>query len=289
MTTPTPTVAGSPVTTGSFQTVLWPADVATIVNMLVGGAPFAGSLTRYPTARFEVAFPTASPDRPAWTAEGQPLPQIGMHDAANIVAVKKLGEIVILSNESVADTSVNLTQQFGDLLSDAAGPELDRGLLYGSLAPEPVGVVAAATAADGTDFGAAITKAVGQIGNAGGAANTIMAKPSVLANARNVKAVTGGEFLYPSGIGAAYGLTEVPCPEANDCLVYDATRMYLILRSDFEVALSQDYAFASDSTALRVRGRFAVGVPSLPKAVRKVTVAGAAPTDADQPTAHGKR
>jgi HK97 family phage major capsid protein len=276
------------VTTASFQHVLHPADVATIVNLLVGGAPFAGSLTRFPTIRSEVAFPTASPDRPAWTAEGQPLPQIGMHDAANIVAVKKLGEIVVLSNESVADTSVNLTAQFGTLLSDAAGPELDRGLLYGSLAPEPTGVVAAAAVADGANLGVSITAAVGQIGNAGGAANTIMAKPSVLANARNTRD-TAGQFVYPGGIGAAFGLTEVPCPESNDCLVYDATRMFLILRRDFEVALSTDYAFASDSTALRVKGRFAVGVPSLPKAVRRITVAGANPTDAEPAASSGKK
>jgi hypothetical protein len=36
MTTPAP-----PVTTGSFQAVMWPADIATIVNLLVGGSPFA--------------------------------------------------------------------------------------------------------------------------------------------------------------------------------------------------------------------------------------------------------
>jgi len=130
---------------------MWPPDVAQIVNLLLEGSPFAGSLTRYPTNRHEVAFPTASPDRPAWTAEGAPLPIIGLHDAADIVATAKLGEIVMLSNESVADTSVNLTQQVGMLLADAAGPELDRGLLYGTGSPEPIGVVANAPAVDGAD------------------------------------------------------------------------------------------------------------------------------------------
>jgi HK97 family phage major capsid protein len=284
----TPRTAGPPVTTASFSQVLWPPDVAQMINLLVGGSPFANSLTRYPTTRAEVAFPTASPDRPAWTAEGAALPQIGLHDAASIVAVKKLGEVVILSNEAVSDTSVNLTQQVGNLLRDAAGPELDRGLLYGTLAAEPVGVVATAPAADGTALDAAITTAIGAIGDAGGAANTLAAKPSLLAKWRNLRD-TQQRMLYPDGIGAAFGLTEVAVPSLTDTLVYDSTRAYLIVRTqDFEVAISQEYAFASDSSAVRVRGRFAVGIPAVQKTARKVTVAGVAPTAEDRP-ASGKR
>jgi hypothetical protein len=265
---------------------LWPPDVTAIINLLVGGAPFSDTLTRYPTARSEVAFPTASPDKPAWTTEGTPLPVIGLHDAADIVAVCKLGEIVMLSNESVADTSVNLTQQIGNLLTDAASPELDRGLLYGAGAPEPVGVVANAPAVDGTDLAAALTGAIGQIGNAGGTATHLAAKPSVLANQRNVRATPGGQLLFPDGIGAAFGLAEAAVPSLADALVYDASRAYLIVRNDFEVAISREYAFSSDSTAVRVRGRFAVGIPAINKTIRKVTVAGAAPTDLGQPGSH---
>jgi HK97 family phage major capsid protein len=267
---------------------MWPPDVAAIVNLLVGGAPFSNTLTRYPTTRHEVAFPTASPDRPGWTAEGAPLPVIGLHDDADIVATAKLGEIVLLSNESVADTTVNLTAQVGDLLKDSASAELDHGLLYGAGPPEPRGVVAAAPAVDGADLAAAVTAAIGQIGNAGGNATHLAAKPSVLANARNTRATPGGQLLFPDGIGAAFGLTEVGVPELADALVYDQSRSWLVVRQDFAVELSRDYAFASDSVAVRVRGRFAVGIPAINKTIRKVTVAGAAPTDAGQP-GHGKR
>src|SRR5262249_8995046 len=269
-----------PVTTGSFQSVLWPPDVvAQVVNLLLTGSPFAGSLTRYPTTRGEVASPPAGPDKPRWTAEGAPLPVIGLHDAADIVATAKLGEVVLLSNESVSDTSVNLTAQVGTMLADAAGPELDRGLLYGTGAPEPVGVVASAPAVDGTDLAGALTGAIGQIGNADGTASHFAAKPSVLANARNVRATPGRQLLFPDGIGAAFGLTEVGVPKLANALVYDASRSWLIVRNDFSVDLSRDDAFASDSTAIRVRGRFAVGIPAINKTIRKVTVAGAAPTD----------
>jgi hypothetical protein len=278
------------VTTGSFRGVLWPPDVvAQIINLLVGGAPFADSLSRYPTIRSEVAFPVASPDKPAWTSEGQALPTIGLHDDADVVAVAKLGEIVLLSNESVNDASVNLTAQVGSLLADAAGPELDRGLLYGAGAPEPVGVVANAPAVDGTDLAAALTSGLGQIGDSGGTATHIAAKPSVLAHQRNVRAAPNGQLLFPNGIGAAFGVTEVGVPSLNDTLLYDASRAWLILRNDFEVALSLDYAFASDSTAIRMRGRFAVGIPAISKTIRKLTVGGVAPTAAEDRPASAKR
>jgi len=202
------------------------------------------------------------------------------------VAVAKLGEILALSNESVLDTSVNLTATVGNLLRDAAGPELDRGLLYGDPATkpaEPKGVVPIAPAADGTVLDAAITTAVGQIGDAGGTANVLAAKPSLLAKWRNLRD-TQQRPVYPEGIGALFGLTEVGVPSLTDTLVYDATRIYFIVRTqDFEVAVSEDYLFASDSAAVRVRGRFAVGCPAVSKTIRKITVSGVAPALEDRP------
>ena len=106
------------------------------------------------------------------------------------MAVAKLGEIVLLPNESGSDTSLNLTAQVGTLLAGAAGP--------------------------------------------------------------------------------AAGV-----PSLNDCLLYNASRAWLILRNDFEVAMSMDYAFHLDSMAVRVRGRFAAGIPAIAKTIRKLTVSGA--------------
>ncbi len=271
----------TPVTTGSWQGVLAPPDVAQLINMLVGGSPFAASLTKYPTTRAEVAFPTASPDKPAWVAEAGTIPEIGLNDDADIVAVKKLAEILKMSNESISDATVNLTAQVADLLRDSSGPELDRGLLYGSAPTEPKGVVPNVLAVDATDLSGAITAAIGAIGDAGGTATHIAGKPSLFAHERNIKATGSGVFLYPLGVGPQFGLTEVGVPGLADCLVYDKSRLYLIARTtDFEVAMSPDYFFDSDSTAIRVRGRFAVGMPVPLKAARKITVAGVAPTGA---------
>jgi HK97 family phage major capsid protein len=273
MTTPAP-----PVTTGSFQGVLHPHQVAAILNLLTSGAPFSGTaLTPYPTNRSAVAFPTAKPDRPAWLGEMDDIPVIGLNDDADIVAVCKLASIVLLSNESFSDASVNMTDQFGELLRDSASIELDRGILYGTDSPEPKGVVAAALPAAGEDLAAALTNAVGSIGDAGGTASHLCARPSVLANQRNVRD-DNGQRLYPEGLGNAFGLTEVGVPElaAADVLVVDRSRAWLIQRNDFLVDISRDWAFQKDAVAVRLRGRFAAAAPDLPKSLRKLTITGRA-------------
>jgi HK97 family phage major capsid protein len=198
-----------------------------------------------------------------------------MNDDADIVAVCKLASIVLLSNEGVSDASVNLTGQLGDLIRDSASIELDRGVLYGTDSPEPKGVVAAAPPAEGDDLAAALTAAVGSIGDAGGVASHLCARPSVLATQRNVRD-DNGQRLFPEGLGTAFGLIEVPAPELRpaDILVVDKTRIWLIVRNDFEVDYSRDWAFDRDATAVRLRGRFAVGAPDLPKALRKLSVTG---------------
>ena len=95
----------APITGESFAGVPFPADVQRrIINLLIDSAPFAASLTRQPTNRSSVAWPTAKPSNAAWLAEMQPFPEANMDDDAYVVGVAKLGQVLDMSNESVSDS-----------------------------------------------------------------------------------------------------------------------------------------------------------------------------------------
>ena len=137
-------------------------------------------------------------------------------------------------------------------------------------------MVAAAPPAAGADLAEALANAIGSVGDAGGIVSHLAARPSVLATARNLRDANGADALPGSGSARRMGVTEVGVPElaAADILAFDATRCWLIVRNDFDVAISQDYFFNRDAAAVRVRGRFAVGVPVVEKSLRRLTVTG---------------
>ena len=139
--------------------------------------------------------------------------------------------------------------------------------------------MAAALPAEGVDLATALTAAIGSIGDAGGVASHLCARPSVLAAARNTGEATGNGW-YPDGIGAAFGVEEVGVPElrAADILVVEKTRAWLVVRNDFAVDYSRDWAFDRDAIAMRLRGRFAAAAPDLPKSLRRLEVGSAGPS-----------
>ncbi len=63
-------------------------------------------------------------------------------------------------------------------------------------------------------------------------------------------------------------------PALSQSLVYDSTRVLFIVRNDLSVEASMDAGFATDTTMVRIKGRFAVAVPCVGKSIRKLTVGG---------------
>ena len=218
----------APIDTGSFQGVPFPADVqARIINLLIDSAPFAASLTRQPTNRSSVAWPTAKPSNAAWLAEMQPFPEANMGDDAYVVGVAKLGQVLDMSNESVGDSSINLSEELARLLRDGVSRDLDLGLLLGrgAASNEPIGVVGVAAEAAGEDLLTAVTVARGQIGDAGGAADTIAWSATGLAEADAARD-SNGQLVYPNGFARAVGLTAVVVPQLATPLVYAKSRSF---------------------------------------------------------------
>jgi hypothetical protein len=72
------------------------------------------------------------------------------------------------------------------------------------------------------------------------------------------------------------GLKPVLVPGLVDTLVYDSSRVFLVLGQDSTAELSTDFAFDRDAIALRVKARANVAAPDKDKAIRKLTVSGGA-------------
>jgi HK97 family phage major capsid protein len=262
------------VTTGSFSGVPFPIDAqAKIIDLLISGSPFANSLTRQPTNRSQIGWPTVAPTGAGWVKELDPIPAVDLNDEGYVVAVCKLAGIVDLSNESVGDASFNLTASLGQVLQDSLSHDLDNGLLHGSgTPPEPVGVIGVAASTTGASLYAAAMKARGEVGDAGGTADTVAASGAAFATADSTTGTTG-ELVYPNGVAAALGLSAVTVPGLTTPLVYDSTRCYLVVRNDVMVEFSRDWHFALDATSMRIKGRFAAAIPAPAKSIRKLTIA----------------
>ena len=259
--------------TASFPQA-FPPDVADFVaEAIITGSPFANSLTRRPS-RGDLVIPVInSVTGQAWVLEGADLPSVTVGDASEIVAVEKLGGIVMLTREAVEDNQFDLQNEVTRAVQGAFSHTLDDGLLNGSgTPPSPKGVLGRATVTDGPTLTGAVAAAVGEIGEAGGSASHVALSPTTYAAELAREGDQGA--IHPTGLGNLLGLTVVQVPGLTSSLVYDATTIYLAVGRDFRVDSSGDYApaFVADKVALRVTGRFGVGVPSPAQSLRKLTV-----------------
>ena len=165
--------------TGSFGGTLTPAQVWALLNALIEGAPFSASLTRAETATGVMAFPTVAPTGFAWLEQLQEVPELTAGDKALIVAVAKIAGLLPISSEMQSDAAVNITTWVQGALGDSLSRDLDLGILGGSGAPAPTGVLGQADEVTGTTLTEATGKAIAEIGEAGGSSNTIAVFPTV--------------------------------------------------------------------------------------------------------------
>jgi hypothetical protein len=254
-----------PVTRASFDGAPFPAHVVgTIANLLMDGVPFARSLTRFPTSRGSVVWPTAAPTGQTWILELGVFPTITVNDDSVAAVVAKLGGIASLSNESIGDAPFNIESALGAVLRDSLSANLDVGLLYGPGPPAPAGLVGVATdATAGEDLRAAVIGGVGELVAAGANPETVVAFVNPIDAALEMGRTADGVSVHADGNALRVGSVElVPVPKLTigDVLVVDTSAVYLIIRDDFTVDLSTDDGFANDSTPLRIKGRFAAGV-----------------------------
>lgn len=265
----------------------FPADFqAKILSVVVGGAAFSRSCTPLPTARGSVAWGILDTNDPAWGAELDPIPDLSKAQTTYEVAVSRLAGSILISQESIDDSSFPLTASVSQAINDTFSSKLDRDLVGAAgPAPIPTGILSVATASDGTDLHAAAVKAKADIGQSGGTATNIAMSPHFIGELESIMSTGTGLPVFPDAGTTFAGLATVPTVAATQPFVYDASRCWLVTRHDFlaEFSNQTDSAWSHYAVSLRIIGRFALAVPQPVKAVRKLTVAGVAPTSEAAP------
>ncbi|MEO6653312.1 MAG: phage major capsid protein [Ilumatobacteraceae bacterium] len=267
-----------PITTESFDGAFWPDEVtATIALACITGAPFARSLTALPTSKPNTAFPTASPTGFDFVGEGQPLPQVDLNDSKYVVATCKLAGTFSLSNESLDDADSDLGGALGLAVKDAMSPKLDEGLLFGSGGDEPEGVMDVAPEfMGGADYRADVVLGWAEMVDAGADPEAIIAFASASVIGWELARTDNEGRPIHQGTTPMLGpvrMVAVPTLSAGQTLLVDTSRVFLVVRNDFQVDFSGHEKFSSDSTVARIRGRFSIAAPHSAKSLRKITAA----------------
>src|SRR5580704_17058684 len=90
----------------------FPLEVRPIISAIVGGAPFARSLTPLPTGRTGVAFPLVTDvDDPAWGKELDEVPAMLLESGEYDAAVSRLSGSILISQESLDDAEWPISAQ----------------------------------------------------------------------------------------------------------------------------------------------------------------------------------
>jgi hypothetical protein len=253
---------------------VFPAHVVAIVSAIVGGSPFARSLTPLPTNRASVSFPQLDPEDPQWLAELGQIPALNADQSEYEVAVSKLAGTILISRESIDDADFPVTQQTEQIIEDTFSAKLDRDFIGGTgVAPIPQGILGVAAEVTGADWLAATVKAKAEIATAGGVASHVALSPAVIGELENERDDPGHQ-LYPDAATVFGGLETVSAPAATVPVVYDSSRLWLAIRRDFVADLSDQTSEAWNryATSLRIVGRFALAAPLPSRSVRKLAV-----------------
>lgn len=265
------------ITTASFDAEIFQDEVsAFVLNELVAGSVFAASLSPIVTDRGGVVIPRLAPAGFAWAAEGITLPTVTLNDSSDVTPVTKLAGTFDLSNESIADTALDIGNLIGRAVQDSMSFDLDRGLLYGEEGLEPNGVVARATPGNSSgSLREGVIRAWASLVDSGAPADRVVAFATAGTLAEELSRETiEGLPVHPDGEVPRLGsvmLKMTPAMEPGEILVVDTSHVYTVIRQDFSVEMDRSAGFRSDSTACRIVGRFAVAAPVPSKSLRLLT------------------
>jgi len=263
----------------SFNAHPFPPEVVSeILHIGLAGAPVFDSLTPRTTSRGSLVFAVAAPSGFDWVAELGEIPAVDPGDDSAAVAVTKLAGLLLLGNEAIGDTELNLTSEVGRLISEGMAAKADVDMLYGPATPNPaapVGVFDDLTSVEEASLRASVVAAAADIMAAGGTPNIVILSPALWAAEMTRREAT------PTAVGPLFSDLGIPLDvrvaatlKPTDALVLDKSGCFGIIRNDYSIEASSQAgtAWTHDGVSLRVKARLAMAIPSPAKHARSIAV-----------------
>lgn len=270
------------ITSASFNGDVFPTDVVgEILATGLAGAPVFAALTQRTTTRRSMTFATGSPDGFDWTAELGTIPTVDPGDDSVVVSLAKISGMLLLSNEAVADSELNLTGEVGRLIAESMAAKADLDLVYGddgvptANAASPAGFFDDLTNVEETTLRASVVKACADIMTAGGTPRAVLLSPTLWADEMTRRETT------PTAVGPLFADLGIPLAvtvastlKATDALVLDTAGCFALTNTDYSIEASTEAgeAWSRDGLSLRVKARLAVAIPAPARHARSIAV-----------------
>lgn len=183
---------------------------------------------------------------------------------------RKVAALSTLSNEAVTDSSPSALDAVGSSMMRAVALEADRAYFAGTggSANQPTGILTLAglpSHVGAVDYAGLVT-AAGTVSAAGGQPNAAYVNPADLTALQLAVDGMNRPLIQPDptqGMAqtiAGLRVWSTPAVPAATALVAEADQIVVALRQDATVAVSQDAAFSTDASLVRVVARTDIGV-----------------------------
>lgn len=231
------------------------------------------------TEGHEIIIPGIASDvSAAWVAEGAEITPDDPDMQETPIAFSKVAGLTIVSREMANDSSPQAQEIIGQSLTRSIIAQVNKAFVGNLAAPAPKGLASLTTASTviGTDTGSVksldtFAMAVGLASNLGRNITGWIVNPTDATNIALIKESTGSQKRLIESTATLEGLpvfrnANVP---AGTAWGLDASLIFTGLRSDVEVAISDQVYFTSDRVAIRATARIGFGFP-VPDAVTKI-------------------
>ncbi|NKY57230.1 phage major capsid protein [Nocardia flavorosea] len=263
-------------TSTGVATAFTPDDVAAlVVQPAIQMSVAMQAATVVPTDSTSLRFPIITDDPSgSWVAEGAEIPVSDAESDEIVVTPSKLATLTVISSELADDGSPEAQQVIGDGIARDVAKKIDAAFFGNTTTNGPSGLLSI-TGVQTVDTGASITNtdvfadALSKAETVGAVITTFVANPADILTLAKVKKATGSnEPLLGNDPTQPTQRTVLGVPLVPSAAVSAGTiwaiprdRVFIVLRKDTSIMISEHSHFTSDRVSIRAITRAGFGFP----------------------------